>query len=204
MANKPKGFGLTAEIAKRIADSFDPEQASELFEYMIAVLEYGNVDGKFTSIIKKLPLQVEKIKDVQDALSDGLVICHVLNVMFPGTIKKVGNGTAPFQKMERISNFVDGCEAIGCKKVDLFTTADLYEGGNIPQVVNGLAAMARKSHHVPGDIPTYGPVESSGNKREFTQEQLKAGEHIIGLQAGSNKGASQKGMNFGKTRAIID
>ena len=64
--------------------------------------------------------------------------------------------------------------------------------------------MARKSHHVPGDIPTYGPVESSGNKREFTQEQLKAGEHIIGLQAGSNKGASQKGMNFGKTRAIID
>ena len=27
---------------------------------------------------------------------------------------------------------------------------------------------------------------------------------VIGLQMGSNKGASQAGQNFGKTRAIID
>jgi len=39
---------------------------------------------------------------------------------------------------------------------------------------------------------------------KFTDEQLRAGEGIIGLQAGSNKGASQAGQNFGKTRAIID
>ena len=32
----------------------------------------------------------------------------------------------------------------------------------------------------------------------------QAGEGVIGLQAGSNRGASQAGQNFGKTRAIID
>ena len=54
------------------------------------------------------------------------------------------------------------------------------------------------------DGPTLGPKEASENSREFSEEQMKAGEGIIGLQAGSNKVASQAGQNFGKTRAIID
>jgi hypothetical protein len=38
------------------------------------------------------------------------------------------------------------------------------------------------------------------NKRDFTEEQLRAGESTIGLQAGFNKGASQSGQSFGLTR----
>jgi len=45
---------------------------------------------------------------------------------------------------------------------------------------------------------------SEANKRNFTEEQLKQGETMIGLQMGSHKGASQAGMNIGKTRAIMD
>ena len=48
-----------------------------------------------------------------------------------------------------------------------------------------------------------GPKESDQNKREFSKEQLDAGKHIIGLQAGSNKGATQAGQSFGSTRQII-
>jgi hypothetical protein len=51
---------------------------------------------------------------------------------------------------------------------------------------------------------TLGPKESAENKREFTEEQLKAGQGVIGLQMGSNKGASQAGQSFGKTRSILD
>jgi hypothetical protein len=36
--------------------------------------------------------------------------------------------------------------------------------------------------------------ESTPNVRDFTDEQMKAGQNVIGLQMGSNKGASQKGM----------
>ena len=56
------------------------------------------------------------------------------------------------------------------------------------------------------DIPVtgFGPKESTGNKREFTEEQLAQGKNIIGLQMGSNKGASQAGQNFGKSRMIVD
>jgi len=43
------------------------------------------------------------------------------------------------------------------------------------------------------------------NKREFTEDQLRAGRQgHIGLQAGSNKGATQSGINMGKPRSVHD
>jgi len=72
------------------------------------------------------------------------------------------------------------------------------------KVINGILALGRKAQTIGYDGPELGPTEATQNKRDFTDEQLRAGEGIIGLQAGSNKGASQAGQNFGKTRAIID
>lgn len=48
--------------------------------------------------------------------------------------------------------------------------------------------------------PCLGPKPSEEQKREWTQEQLRASEGIINLQYGSNKGATQSGQNFGNTR----
>mgnify|MGYP001551751841 CR=1 FL=1 len=45
---------------------------------------------------------------------------------------------------------------------------------------------------------------STENKREFTEEQLRASEGQVSLQYGSNKGASQAGQNIGKQRMIVD
>lgn len=48
--------------------------------------------------------------------------------------------------------------------------------------------------------PGIGPKEAEKNERIFSEEKLKAGQTIIGLQMGSNKGANQSGINFGNTR----
>ena len=53
-------------------------------------------------------------------------------------------------------------------------------------------------------MPGFGPRESEAAPREFSEETLRAGRCVIGLQTGTNKGASQTGMNFGKTRSILD
>lgn len=45
--------------------------------------------------------------------------------------------------------------------------------------------------------------KSQENKREFSDDQLKAGKNVIGLQMGSNKGASQEGMSYGRARQIL-
>jgi hypothetical protein len=48
--------------------------------------------------------------------------------------------------------------------------------------------------------PHLGPKMSEENRRDFTEEQLRAGDSTIGLQAGYNKGASQSGQTFGMSR----
>jgi len=52
--------------------------------------------------------------------------------------------------------------------------------------------------------PCIGAKIAEANPREFSEEQLKQGDTMIGLQMGSHKGASQAGMNIGKTRNIMD
>ena len=107
-----------------------------------------------------------------------------------------------FKQMENIGNFLDACSQYGVAKNDTFQTVDLYEGKNIPQVMAGLEALGRKAKSK--NLFGIGAKESTRNERDFTEQQLKAGQHIIGLQMGTNKGANQSGQNFGKTRQIID
>lgn len=51
--------------------------------------------------------------------------------------------------------------------------------------------------------PYLGPRPSEEHKRDWSEEQLRAGECVIGLQAGTNKGANQSGQNFGASRKIL-
>lgn len=48
-----------------------------------------------------------------------------------------------------------------------------------------------------------GPKEAEGQKREWSEAELKAGSGIVSLQMGTNKVASQQGMTpYGKQRQI--
>ena len=51
--------------------------------------------------------------------------------------------------------------------------------------------------------PTLGPKESTAQKRGFSDEKLQDGKNVIGLQMGSNRGATQAGMTaYGTGRQI--
>ncbi|XP_002158860.1 myophilin [Hydra vulgaris] len=200
MATRPKGFGMTAELAAKKAAKFDLHLANEAFDWIKEVLRFAGGEG---AALADTIEPIEKDKDVQTYLKDGVILCHLINAIKPGSVKKINDSKMAFKQMENISNFLTACEKVGIKPLDLFQTVDVYEGTNINQVINGIFAIGRKAHRL-YDGPALGPEEATENKREFTEEQLRAGEGVIGLQAGSNKGASQAGQNFGKTRAIID
>ncbi len=70
-------------------------------------------------------------------------------------------------------------------------------------MIDGIHALGRKAGSK-GFSPSIGAKESAANKREFSAEQLQAGKGVIGLQMGSNKGASQAGMSYGAPRQIND
>ena len=54
------------------------------------------------------------------------------------------------------------------------------------------------------DGPVIGARPTERNVREFSDEQMKAGETIIGLQAGTNRCATQSGMAMGGVRHVAD
>jgi len=209
MANRPKGFGMTAELANKRAAKYDVALANDSMQWVHDVLadapdeKYRDPENAVKSKLEQAD-SFKKPTDVVALLKDGTILCHLINVIKADSVKKINTNNMAFKQMENITNFLKGCEAIGCQKADLFQTVDLYEGNNVPQVISGILALGRKAQTIGYDGPVLGPTESTENKREFTEEQMKAGQHIIGLQAGSNKGASQAGQNFGKTRAIID
>ena len=194
MANRQKGYGLTAQTRNKIDGKYDEDLALEAMQWIKQICPDANIDG------------TEREADqLHDKLKNGVVLCQLANALAEhtgGKKFKYNDSKMAFKMMENIGKFLEFCDTFGCLKTDLFQTVDLYERQNMPQVVVGIHALGRKAQSK--GIMGIGPMESIENKREFTEEQMKAGQGVIGLQMGSNKGASQAGQNFGKTRAIID
>ena len=71
---------------------------------------------------------------------------------------------------------------------------DLYESKNLYMVVDNLCSLGGCAQKLGFDGPALGARQSSANKRQFDEETMKAGQSVIGLQYGTNKCASQKGM----------
>jgi len=206
--NKAKGFGLTAELAKKQAEKFDPDLTNSIIEWVKNVLEY-KVPGD--EHIKTLH-DIQTMGEFEKMFKDGIVLAKLINCLYPGKVKKINkidNPNSPFKKtkeQENIQNFIDfSISEGGCLKGDMFEFVDLYEAVNLISVIDGMAALGRKCHsHPDPSMPCFGPKEAEKNEREFTEEQLNAGKSEIGLQMGTNKCASQAGLNMGKTRTIMD
>eukprot|EP00116_Pleurobrachia_bachei_P012696 sb/3472958/ len=127
----------------------------------------------------------------------------VMNVICPGSIKKVNSSKMAFKIMENTNFFLTaGVEHLGIPRSELFMTVDLYEGTNMTQVLWGLTAVARYARRKNKDLPALGPDLSARNERNFDEATLNKGQSIVGMQAGGFKGANQEGMTFGRPRAL--
>lgn len=178
-------MALERQVRAKLAGKRDPDQEQEAKEWIESVLG-------------------EKINGYEDALRDGTVLCRVMNKLKPGSIAKINTTGGQFKLMENINNFQKAIQAYGVPKIDVFQTVDLYEKKDISQVTFCLFALGRTTYdHPEWPGPWLGPKPSHENKREFSDEVIEAGKAIIGLQAGSNKGASQAGSNLGASRKII-
>lgn len=197
MASRPHGFGLTAEVRDKIAAKYDINLEQEARLWIEAVTgEKVN-----PNVSSDEPLGLDRF---HEALKDGVLLCKLADAITgPGKVKYNSSKLA-FKQMENINNFLSTCEKVGMSKVDLFQTVDLYEKQNMVQVVTTIHALGRKAQTVGYTGPTLGPKEAQKNVREFTDEQLNAGQSVIGLQMGTNKLASQSGMSFGGQRHIAD
>ncbi|RUS81809.1 hypothetical protein EGW08_010446 [Elysia chlorotica] len=144
------------------------------------------------------------MEDVHELLKDGLRLAKLANWVKPGSIPASKLGVAPkmaFKQMELIGLFLKAIDDL-LKRDDSFQTVDLYESQNMVQVIITIESLGRALLNAGRE--GFGVAESKGTAHQWTEEDLKKGQSIIGLQMGSNKGASQSGQNFGKSRSIMD
>jgi len=189
MTNRATKSGLAAEAQSKILGKYDPEAGAQVLRWISDVSgQTFDTDGSYENFIA--------------VLKDGKVLVNLANSLQPGAIKKMNTTTLAFKQMENIQWFLDFVEKVaGVPKHESFNTVDLYEAQDPNSVLVCLSSLARKADKF--GKPTMGPREAQGEKRDWTEEQLRASEGVIGLQMGSNKGANQSGIVMGNSRHII-
>lgn len=179
--------GLAAEAKAKMDAKYDPVLASELLVWIKEITGEAAINAEDGSM-----------ENMYQILRDGTLLCSLINALQEGTIKKTNKSTMAFKCMENIQQFLAAAGSLGVADHELFQTVDLWEQQNMASVQTCLQSLARKASKF--GKPGLGPKEAEANRRSFTEEQLKAGDSVIGLQYGYNKGANQHGINMGNTR----
>ncbi|XP_012250632.1 muscle-specific protein 20 [Athalia rosae] len=181
-------MALERQVRAKLAGKRDREQEKEAQEWIESILG------------KKFPPN----EAYEDVLRDGQVLCELMNKVAPGSIPKINTSGGQFKMMENINVFQKALKDYGVADTDVFQTVDLWEKKDISQVTTTLFSLGRATYkHPEWKGPWLGPKPADECKRDFTEEQLRAGQSVIGLQAGSNKGATQAGQSLGATRKIL-
>ncbi|CAK8687929.1 myophilin-like [Clavelina lepadiformis] len=195
MANKGYAYGLSAQVAQKIAGKRDAGKENEAKEWIETITE-TQFDGGLS---------------YEANMKNGVILCKLINKIAPKSVKKISDSSKPFNQMENINNFLTSCRKYGVDKGDLFQTVDLYEASNIPAVTATLFSLGRICQTKPEwdqsssnykNWPILGPKQATENVREFDEQTLQEGKKVIGIQAGTNKLASQAGQNFGGRRQV--
>ncbi|XP_015283534.1 PREDICTED: transgelin [Gekko japonicus] len=200
MANKGPSFGLSRDVQAKIEKKYDDELEERLVEWVVAQCgtDVGRPDRG------RLGFQVW--------LKNGIVLGKLINSLHPSGSKPVKIPDPPptmvFKQMEQIAQFLKAAEDYGVVKTDVFQTVDLFEAKDMAAVQRTLVALGsiavtKDDGNYRGD-PSWFMKKAQENKRDFSSSQLKEGKNVIGLQMGSNQGASQAGMTgYGRPRQII-
>lgn len=176
--------GINAQAQAKINSKFNDEVAKETLEWIkLLTGEPENTAGDADNFF--------------NVLKDGTVLCKLVNVLQEGSVKKINQSNMAFKCMENINAFLETVKKLGVPAQETFQTIDLWERQNLYSVVTCLQSLGRKAGNF--GKPSIGPKEADKNVREFTEEQLKAGQNVISLQYGTNKD-QQTGISFGNTR----
>ncbi|CAO2631837.1 Tagln3 [Lemmus lemmus] len=199
MANRGPSYGLSREVQEKIEQKYDADLENKLVDWIIL---------QCAEDIEHPP---PGRAHFQKWLMDGTVLCKLINSLYPPgqePIPKISESKMAFKQMEQISQFLKAAEVYGVRTTDIFQTVDLWEGKDMAAVQRTLMALGSvavtKDDGCYRGEPSWFHRKAQQNRRGFSEEQLRQGQSVIGLQMGSNKGASQAGMTgYGMPRQII-
>jgi len=88
MASRSCGYGLSAQVANKIAGKRDAQLEAEVLGWIEAVLGERLPQGAYEEVLK-----------------DGVIICRLMNKLQPGSVPKINTQGGQFKMMENINKF---------------------------------------------------------------------------------------------------
>jgi len=199
MGSRAEAAGDMAVIRGRLASRYDMEAENEVRKWVKELVKEDLVSG---------------MREMEKQLRDGTLLVKIAQVVQQNSPKikekakkmtlKINTNAVPFKQMENIQVFINFCKAYGVPKGALFQTVDLYEGRNMAQVLSCIQLLGSECQRNGFNGTAIGPKPLTKNERDFSADQMRAGEGLIGLQSGTNKFATQKGMKIGSVRHCAD
>jgi len=99
------------------------------------------------------------------ALSDGVLLCKLVNVIQPGSVETINEDPSVFGKVENIKAYLQACKEIGIDDGDLFEISDLTQDGDSLNVLLNLAALGREAKKRGFPYPKLDLEQSGGLRR---------------------------------------
>jgi len=194
-----KPMGMDRALSSKLGAKYDSSAEAEVRHWVKELL--GEDIGEGSMVVEK-------------NLRDGVLLLKLLQKLYENTSNlppkcskmklKINNQETPFKQMENIELFLKGANAYGVPYNSLFQTVDLFEGRNMAMVIATILQVGTEAQRNNYNGPTCGSKPTEKHTAKFTYEQLKQSHGVIGLQSGTNKFATQKGMRIGAVRHIAD
>ncbi|CAF0746443.1 unnamed protein product [Adineta ricciae] len=164
MANYGPAYGTLASNLAKMAIKRDPELEKEAQAWIEEVIGEKFPKGTY-----------------EDALTDGIILCKLMNKLEPNCIPKYATKGTGFILRENISLFQNAARAYGLLDVDLFQTVDLYEKRNIAQVTHCIFQLARQAEVKQFHGPILHRKTPEPRPLEISERQLFARKSLTGL-----------------------
>ncbi|XP_047626111.1 transgelin-2-like [Phacochoerus africanus] len=185
MANRGPAYRLGPEVQQKIEKQYDADLEQILIQWITS------------QCCKDVGWLQPGHENFQNWLKDGTVLCELINGLYPkgqAPVKKIQASIMAFKQMEQISQFLQAAECYGINTTDIFQTVDLWEGKNmacVQQMLMNLGGLAvARDYGLFSRDPNGFPRKCKENPRNFSDNQLQEGKNVIGLQIGTNRGAS--------------
>ena len=160
-----------------------------------AVFAQGGIEGEVRGWIEAVTREKLGECTLQEELKNGIVLCTLVNAIWPGMCPKPSTSKMPFKQMENISNYLAATTQVGVKENELFQTVALFENKGMMAVLINIQSVGRQAQVAGYQGPALGAKIATANRRNFTEEQLAAGLNTATfLGKGSHGGATQSGM----------
>ncbi|GFO13790.1 transgelin [Plakobranchus ocellatus] len=197
------------EEIEKVDNAFDADEATKC---LVWIREITGEDIPVESVMG----DKQKVSEFfYETLKDGFLLCRLANCIVPEemqinmkslTFKKSSNEAfESARERARLEIFCEKMMEFGVPETLTFQIDSLYERTNLVQAYCAIRNFGMEAESRPSFTgERFWPKKAEENRRTFTEEQLRASAGVINLQMGTNKGASQSGMTFGKQRMITE